>query len=125
MAMTKEAQENWKQWLVYAEKQGVPQSYRQVPFDLIFQKMGFNFPPLLFWPFPAAVLVMGVYFGIFWGVLMYFFVWRKEEQSPQAVALASAGAGLLFGVAMAWLYTRARRKYALPPWVELQQKFNS
>ena len=86
--------------------------------------MGIETPPH-FASFGSIALVMGLFFGVFWGLIMWFLGWRANDV-PIAFALAmSAVAGVLFGVTMAAYFRWRASKLALPAWKDYPGKAGS
>lgn len=83
-------------------------------------RLGLNVPPPHFAPFWFNAITIGVFFGVAWGVLMWLMSWSPQGLSWPGALIAAAGAGVLFGTAMAAYYAHGKRKYSLPPWHELQ-----
>jgi Na+/glutamate symporter len=50
---------------------------------------------------------------------MWLVVWQRLNMSAVEAVLASATAGLFFGLAMGGYYAYGRRKHGLPSWEEL------
>ena len=64
---------------------------------------------------------MGIYFGIAWGILMWFLLWSGQSMSVWVAMVASFAAGLLFGVSMAFYYRHSARKHSLSKWEDLSE----
>jgi hypothetical protein len=66
--------------------------------------------------FGSIALLMGSFFGLFWGVLMWLFMWSPQGM-PLWLMLSSAGlAGVLFGLCIAAYFRHLGRKHRLPSW---------
>lgn len=102
---------------------GMARSHYAPPLIRLLWKAGVQVPPPHFQSFLRAALVMGLWFGTCWGVVMWIFFWSRSDPatplSPLAALVAAGAAGLLFGLAMASFYARDRRKHQLPAWTEL------
>jgi cytosine/uracil/thiamine/allantoin permease len=59
---------------------------------------------------------MGLFFGVSWGLVMWFLVWRADDVPIAIAVVTSVLAGALFGVIMAAYFHWRARKLALPPW---------
>lgn len=105
-----------EEWFKFARAKRIGWSYRRPPIDFFLQKLGCRIPPIVFWSFGAAASVLGINFGIIWGVLMYLMVWKKEQAPISEVFAFSIFTGAMFGLLMAWLYSRLRQKNNLPSW---------
>jgi hypothetical protein len=103
-------------WLEFAKQNKIRWSYRRPPIDYINQKLGITRIPIVFWSFPKTLVIMGSYFAIVWGLLMYFTIWRAQGLSMSSVLTESTFAGFFFGLYMAWLYARTRKKFNLTTW---------
>lgn len=79
-------------------------------------KLGVPLAPPHFLGFFPLLLVCGTFFGPIWGLTMYLLVWRNQGMPLQNVFGATLLAGLLFGLAMAWVYRRKARQLKLPSW---------
>jgi hypothetical protein len=86
------------------------------PLFRLLWKLGLEVPPPLFWSFAGAALVMGGFFGVVWGLMMWLMLWREQMMSPLAAGISSASAGVFFGVVMAAYYSYKRRQLGLPAW---------
>ena len=64
-------------------------------------------------------MLTGSFFGLVWGLLMWFWQWSDTGMSAGFAAALSVVAGLLFGLSMASYYAYGRRKHRLPPWTSL------
>ena len=85
-------------------------------------KLGINIPPpncLGFWP---QAFVTGIYFATVWGLVMWFWVWRRQGYPVLAAFIASLAAGFLFGVSMACLNRWKAKKLNLPAWSDYEKK---
>ena len=81
-------------------------------------KLGFQIPPPHFLGFGALALIMGTFFGVIWGVVMWLSIWRHQGLPIGGAVFASFVAGVLFGSVMAIYYRRKARKLCLPSWSE-------
>ena len=79
-------------------------------------KLCIPIPPPLFMNFYGVALLMGSFFGVFWGLLMWFLFWSRTDLGTVGAVIASAAAGVLFGLWMASYYRRNARKLGLPSW---------
>ena len=81
--------------------------------------MGINAPPPILASVASNALLMGVWFALGWGVLMWLLVWRNTNL-PFAIAVFSALlAGALFGLLMAVVMRVMRLRRGLPLWRDL------
>ena len=79
-------------------------------------KLGIPVPPPHFLSFGTIATVMGTVFGVLWGILMWFVLWNPQGYPVGLAIIASLGAGILFGAAMAFYYRRKARQLDLPSW---------
>ena len=99
---------------------GMHRSNYEPPLLRLMWRLGWNVPPPHFAPFWGNAIVSGLFFGIAWGVLVWFMSWSRQGMSLAGVLIAATGAGVLFGATMAGYYAHGKRKYSLPSWHELQ-----
>jgi hypothetical protein len=97
-------------------QRGVGKSTVAPPLYRILWRLGVEATPPLFASFWSTALMMGVWFAIGWGVIMWLFVWRGEDQPAAVFVTVSIVAGVLFGITMAAYYRWRARKLALPRW---------
>ncbi|MBE8715943.1 DUF6404 family protein [Cellvibrio polysaccharolyticus] len=74
------------------------------PFVKLIHKLGFKVPPPHYNSFLTNALSTGIYFGLVWGLLMYFLVWKEQGMPIALISLATLFAGTFFGVGMASYY---------------------
>ncbi len=76
-------------------------SHYAPPLIRLLWKAGVQVPPPHFQSFLRAALGMGLWFGMFWGVVMWIFFWSRSDAatplSPLAALVAACAAGRLFG----------------------------
>lgn len=85
-------------------------------------KLGVAIPPPHFLSFGALAMVMGTFFGVLWGIFMWFVLWSRQGYTVGGTIVASLAAGTLFGVAMASYYRWKAQKLYLPPWSDYGKK---
>jgi len=86
------------------------------PLYRLLWRLGLEIKPPFFAGFWALTIFMDLFFGIFWGALMWLLLWHGQGIPIGAVAAASAIAGLCFGLSMACYYRWRSRKLLLPSW---------
>ncbi|MDV6315312.1 DUF6404 family protein [Idiomarina sp. HP20-50] len=74
--------------------------------------------------FLRNTLSFGVFFGFFWGVVMWLLAWRTTGMPVLIAVLGSLLAGGLFGLSMALYYRISARKNNLPKWENLMTTEN-
>ena len=83
----------------------------------LLRKFGKEPIPPLFRPFRVNFIDLGANFGVTWGILMHFMVWRTQEShTPFSGIITSVIAGLLFGFFMASYYRKINTDLGLPEW---------
>lgn len=89
------------------------------PMSLILWKLGYRVPPFHFAPFWQTVIILGSYFGIIFGLFMWFLQWRMLHISPSIAVIMSFLSGLMFGIIMALYYRWSKKVNKLPDWNDL------
>jgi len=84
------------------------------------RKLGFKVRFPHYNSFLTNWLSTGLYFGLFWGIYMYFFSWNTKNMSIAAMLSTALFAGALFGLAMATYYSCSFKKHKLTPWHEMK-----
>jgi len=84
-------------------------------------KLGIPIPPPHFLSFGTLALMMGGFFGVFWGILMWLVFWKRETLPAGGAFVASLIAGILYGLVMASYYRWKARKLGLPSWRDYGQ----
>jgi hypothetical protein len=80
-------------------------------------KLGVQVAPPMFASFVANFLIMGIFFGVAWGGMMWLMFWQNQTRMTGSIALlAAAGAGIMFGLCMATYYRILRSRHKLPDW---------
>lgn len=79
-------------------------------------KLGIQIPPPPFMSFFAVALFMGSFFAVGWGLLMWFVFWSRTGLNITEAVITSLGAGIVFGLGMAFYHRRKARKLGLPSW---------
>ena len=78
-------------------------------------KLGLRVRPPLYQSFWSLALGLGIFFGIAWGLLMWFLIWRGDGKPISEALVASLAAGVLFGLWMAAYYRWKVKRLQLPP----------
>jgi uncharacterized membrane-anchored protein YitT (DUF2179 family) len=105
-------------WMYFdLSRRGIAKStYAPLAYQMAW-KIGLNPKPPLFASFLSNFLVSGIYFGVFWGGFMWLFFWRNQQHMTGNTAiLVAAGAGVMFGLAMATVYRVRASSLKLPDW---------
>lgn len=99
---------------------GIWKSNYNPPTVQIIHKLGIQVPFPHYNSFLRNTLVTGIFFGVIWGLLMYFFVWSSLNTPVAVMVLTPLCTGILFGAAMALYYRHGFKKYKLTPWNEMK-----
>lgn len=97
---------------------GVSKSTAAPPAWRVLWRFGVQVPPPLFCPFAPTALVLGVAFGLLWGLLMGAILWSRQDTPIALMAVGALFAGALFGLAMTSYFRYLARRHGLPPWAE-------
>ena len=89
------------------------------PINRLYRKFGTQVRPPHYVQFWRALLGQGVFFGIFWGVLMWVFEWRGSGMPIAGMVSSVLLAGAIFGATMAGMYAHGRKKWKLTAWDDL------
>ncbi len=111
--------------LAELEATGMMESNYQPPLFKKMRKLGLQPRPPHYEPTLKILLSYGLFFGVFWGLTMWFIQWQTSAL-PVWGALFTAGlAGLLFGLTLSLYYRHGRRKYKLSTWENLGHANNN
>ena len=89
------------------------------PIYHLYRKLGVKARPPHYARFGVNAVGQGVFFGLIWGVLMWFTQWQDLELSALGTICATVLVGVLFGCAMAFAFGRVARKWKLTDWDDL------
>jgi membrane associated rhomboid family serine protease len=103
-------------------ERGINPMHFYPPVHRMLARIGVRVKPPHFGSFIGVCVLHALYFGATWGLIMWLFVWQSTAVSPERAIGTSVGAGLTFGVAMAFNYAWDRRKHRLPSWETLSQR---
>jgi len=92
---------------------GIAPSTAAPPLWKLLWRMGVEVPPPLFMGFWSVALLMGGFFGVGWGILMWFMMWSRQGMAGWVALVAAVVAGVLFGLAMAAYFRHLARKHGL------------
>jgi hypothetical protein len=95
---------------------GIWRSNYAPPLHRLLWKLGAKTPPPHFQGFTANFVSAGVWFGVVWGLSMWFTWWRSHGMSIERAFTGSIFAGVLFGLGMAAYYRYGARKHGIPLW---------
>ncbi len=98
---------------------GVHRRHSAPPLHRLLWRMGFNAPPPILASVPSNALLMGSWFTVGWGVLMWLLVWRNTHMPAGGAVFSALLAGVLFGLLMAVVMRVMRLRRGLPLWRDL------
>ena len=78
-------------------------------------------PPFPFIPFWKNFIGFGLFFGIAWGLIMWFVSWKDMGMFPLVAVISSSIGGIFFGFWMAAFHWWRKRTNKLPDWEELDE----
>lgn len=104
------------------ENTGIWKSNYNTPLLRLSHKLGLKLKPPHYANFISNLLILGLYFAIIWGILMWLFFWRNANMTLIAAIIASVVAGSLFGLIMAFYYRYGVKKHKLSKWDDLGNK---
>lgn len=99
---------------------GVHRRHSAPPLHRLLWRMGFNAPPPILASVASNALLMGSWFTVGWGVLMWLLVWRNTHMPAGGAVFSALLAGVLFGLLMAVVMRVMRLRRGLPLWRDLQ-----
>ncbi|MDG0816253.1 DUF6404 family protein [Bdellovibrio svalbardensis] len=115
-------------WNEFVKSKKMQRGYAQFP-TLTYVKFGHEPAPLLFWGFWEITALLGINYGVGWGIAMHFLSWKQMNAPLWLQVGAAVFAGLSFGAVMAWMMKRQLKKYNLSTWekfvAEIQNKMKS
>ncbi len=98
---------------------GVHRRHSAPPLHRLLWRMGFNAPPPILASVASNALLMGSWFTVGWGVLMWLLVWRNTHMPAGGAVFSALPAGVLFGLLMAVVMRVMRLRRGLPLWRDL------
>lgn len=81
--------------------------------------LGIKAPPALFASFGSNLCILGVYYAVVYGCIMWFFSWHPRGMIPLTGLITSLITGLFYGACMAIVYRKRRKGSGLPEWEQL------
>ena len=102
--------------LAWTDARGIGRSTSAPPLHRLLWKLGVPLPPPLMAGFALNALFMGGFFGVAWGLGMWLLFWRGQGLPSGLALVAAIAAGVLFGLAMAWVLRRQARRHGVPAW---------
>lgn len=89
------------------------------PHFRLLRSLGLPVRPPHYVSFAVNMMGHGFVFALVWGVLMWLLAWRGSVPAPYA-AVAALGAGILFGLVIAFLYRATAQRLGLSRWEDLR-----
>lgn len=96
-------------------EQGVGRYASAPPIYRLAWRLGFRIRPPHYQSFASLTLGSAAWFGLTWGLVMWFMDWQYKQMPVAAALVASAAAGLFFGLMMAAIYRWKAHRLHLPP----------
>jgi hypothetical protein len=93
--------------------------YAPLPWRVIWT-MGFQIPPPHFSPFLLNVLISGLWYASFGGLILWFVRMLNGDSIDVAFFIATGILAVSFGILMAVYYVITKRKHRLPSWNSIQ-----
>ena len=103
------------------EVAGIWRSNAQPPYVWVMRSVGLHPRLPHYLPFWRAALGQGVFFGAFWGLIMYATTWGPQNLPMGVMLVSSVIAGMFFGLFLALYYKHCRRRYNLSEWEDLHR----
>lgn len=105
------------------EDKGIKRSTAYPPIYRVLHKLGVKARLPQYTGFGKNFIIFGLFFGVFWGLFMYvlatfflFVKWPTAIPPEPTLAIASLGAGLLFGLTMALYFKVSASRHKLGGW---------
>ena len=99
---------------------GIPHQLYAPTLVKLLRRLGLKVPPPHFAGFFGTFFVTAVFFGVLWGVIMWF-AWWSEHGTPAITAIGiSAAIGAVLGVIFAGYYRTSASKHGIPSWDQYQ-----
>lgn len=109
-----------QQALTLLDSKGLGKSTYAPPLFRLLWRLGMQVPPPHMATFAFNSLLMGGFFGVFWGAVMWLLLWGRQGMPLAVGAGVALLAGALFGLTMAWYLRHSAVRRAIPRW----QDFN-
>lgn len=95
---------------------GIWPSSANPPYVRLLKYAGFSPLPPHYSGFWKVGLTQAMWFGVIWGVWMWFTQWSGENLSSANVLASVLSAGCFFGLFTAFYYATSKRHYSLSNW---------
>ncbi|GHB70977.1 hypothetical protein GCM10008107_20580 [Psychrosphaera saromensis] len=89
------------------------------PIFVLLRKLGLKIRPVHYNTFIKNFAFLATFFGLIWGLLMWFTTWSTERLPIFNVVGTSIFSGLLFGLIMSLYYRKSAAKHKLSKWEDL------
>lgn len=83
------------------------------------RKLGFKPRPPHYVPLSQQFVTSTAWFGVIWGLFMWWMIWRGTGVSPEVALRQTAFAAMIFGAFLTASYAYGRWKWQLSPWSKL------
>ena len=100
-------------------KKGMWRSIYAPPCHLFLWRLGVSIPPPPFSHFLTNFFSFAVVYTPFWGIVMWFILWRDQGAGLFSALTTALTAGLLFGITMAAFQKWRKEANQLPEWEQL------
>lgn len=121
LSVEEEKRRAYRDWML---KREIRPGSSLPPLWRLLWKLGATLPPPHFMRFLPLVLICGGLFGTFWGLAMFFLVWRAQGMPLPFVFASSLLSALLFGLVMAFVFRRQARRLKLTTWQDWHSDAN-
>lgn len=81
-------------------------------------RLGVPMPPPHFAAFLSIFLFAGTFFGVLWGLIMWFWRWSSAGVTPGLAFGYAAASGIVVGLVFASYYRYSARKHGIPRWAD-------
>ena len=98
---------------------GIWRSNYAPPIYLVYRALGLKVRPPHYAGLVAGMLGQGLFFGVVWGLFMWWSQWRGTDLPVRGMLLSAVFAGAFFGGVMTVAYAYGRRKWKLTAWDDL------
>lgn len=83
------------------------------------RSVGLKPRPAYYLPFIKVALPNAIFFGVVWGLIMWFWAWRGQGLPLSLAAIAALLGGALYGLFTALWVARTKKRHKLSDWQSL------